>query len=295
MRTADYALREGWRGLRRSGSAGLLATGATGLAMLVLGALLLLTSNVQRVMEEWSSTAELSVFLRDDASSDDRGAIEAEIDRSGVALSRTYLSKSEALSKFRREFSDLAGLAEGLGDNPFPASIEVRLQPDAERDGRMSSIVERVSSLKGVADIRYDRAWLATLDSALGAVRGIGLLLAVLVALAAAATVASVVRLGLQSRYQEVEIMQLVGSPVAFIQGPFIAEGLIQGGLGAVVAVVLLWGAFMTGMRLWGGPLVTALGGVEFRFLSALTILLLVLGGMAVGALGGYAASRHAR
>jgi cell division transport system permease protein len=295
MRTLDYALREGWRGLRRSGTAGLLATGATGLAMLVLGALLLITSNVERLMEAWSATAELSVFLRDDASSDERGAIEAELDRSGVALSRTYLSKTEALSRFRREFTDLAGLADGLGDNPFPASIEVRLQPDAERDGRMTSVVERVASLRGVADIRYDRAWLTTLDAALGAVRGVGLVLAVLVALAAAATVASVVRLGLQSRYQEVEIMQLVGSPIAFIQGPFVAEGLIQGGLGAIAAVVVLWGAFIAAIRLWGAPLAAALGGAEFRFLSAITILLLVVGGMLVGALGGYAASRHAR
>lgn len=295
MRTLDYALREGWRGLRRSGTAGLLATGAAGLAMLVMGALLLLTTNVERLMEVWSATAELSVFLRDDASSDERGAIEAELDRSGVTLSRMYLSKAEALSRFRREFADLAGLADGLGDNPFPASIEVRLQPDAERDGRMKAVVEHVASLKGVADIRYDRAWLTTLDGALGAVRGVGLVLAVLVALAGAATVASVVRLGLQSRYQEVEIMQLVGSPIAFIQGPFIAEGVIQGGLGATAAVLLLWGAFAAAIRLWGEPLAAALGGAEFRFISALTIVLLVLGGMLVGGLGGYAASRHAR
>jgi len=263
--------------------------------MLVMGALLLLTTNVERLMEVWSATAELSVFLRDDASSDERGAIEAELDRSGVTLSRMYLSKAEALSRFRREFADLAGLADGLGDNPFPASIEVRLQPDAERDGRMKAVVEHVASLKGVADIRYDRAWLTTLDGALGAVRGVGLVLAVLVALAGAATVASVVRLGLQSRYQEVEIMQLVGSPIAFIQGPFIAEGVIQGGLGATAAVLLLWGAFAAAIRLWGEPLAAALGGAEFRFISALTIVLLVLGGMLVGGLGGYAASRHAR
>ncbi len=295
MRTLDYALREGWLGLRRSGVAGLLAIGATGLAILVLGALLLLTSNAERLITEWSASAEFSVFLRDDATSDERGAIEAEIDRSGVASGRMYLSKADALSRFRREFSDLATLAEGLDDNPFPASIEVQLHPEAERDGRMTAAVERVATLKGVADVRYDREWLSTVNAGLTAVRSVGWALAVLVALAAAATVASVIRLGLQSRHAEVEIMQLVGSPIAFIQGPFVAEGLLQGGIGAVVALVVLWGGYLGGLRWWGPGLASALGGADFRFLSPPLLLLLAVGGMLVGAFGGYAASRHAR
>ena len=91
MRMLDYALREGWRGLRRSGTAGVVATGATGLAMLVLGAMLLVTSNIERLMGQWSDAAEFSVFLRDDATSEQRGAIEAAIDQSGISAG-VYLS-----------------------------------------------------------------------------------------------------------------------------------------------------------------------------------------------------------
>jgi len=295
MRTLDYALREGWRGLRRSGVAGALATAATGLAMLVLGAMLLVTSNVERLMAQWSTTAEFSVFLRDDATSEQRGLIESEIDRSGIAAGRVYLSKADALIRFRREFSDLDAIAASLEDNPFPASIEVRVGPEAERDGRTTAAVERISGLSGVADVRYDRAWLTALNTGLRAVRGVGFALALLVALAAAATVASVVRLGLQSRHQEVEIMQLVGSPVAFIQGPFVAEGLLQGGLGALGAVALLAAGYFSGMRWWAGGVSAVLDGARLQFLSPMLLSLLVLGGMLVGALGGFVASRHAR
>ena len=80
MRALDFAIREGWAGLWRSGGSGAFAVLAIALAMIVLGALLLTTWNVERVLAQWSSAAEFSVYLRDDASSEQRGAIEELID-----------------------------------------------------------------------------------------------------------------------------------------------------------------------------------------------------------------------
>ena len=80
-------------------------------------------------------------------------------------------------------------------------------------------------------------------------------------ALAAAVTVAAVVRLGLHARRDEIEIMKLVGSPVAFIRGPFIAEGLMQGGLGALLAIGLLWMGFALARAWWGGDFAALLEG----------------------------------
>lgn len=293
MRAVDYALREGWRSFRRSGVSGVLATCAIGLALLVLGGTLLLTTNASRLAEQWTAAAEFSVFLDDTASSDERGAVEAEIDRSGIAAERTYLSKADALLRFRREFAELAALAGDLEENPFPASIEVRVRPGAEHDERTAELLARMASLGGVADVRYDRQWLDTLTDAVGTVRAVGWLMAILVGLAAAATVASVVRLGLLSRREEVEIMQLVGSPLAYIQGPFVAEGVLQGAVGALGALGLLWVGFTLVAGWVEGGLV--LGGVEARFLPARLLVLLILGGMALGAVGGFAASRQAR
>ena len=55
---------------------------------------------------------------------------------------------------FRQEFAELASLAEGLGDNPLPASIEVRVSQGAERDGRVDAFVKKVVQLPGVVDVR---------------------------------------------------------------------------------------------------------------------------------------------
>jgi cell division transport system permease protein len=294
MRAIEYALKKAWASLWRGRGSTVFAIVAIALAMTVLGTLLLLTSNAEQLVSQWTAAAEFSVYLRDDATSEQRGAIESAIDDSGVAAGRDYVSKPQALSRFRRDFTELASLTGGFDDNPFPASIEVRVLPEAERDGRAEALVRKVAALPGVADVRYDREWLERLASGLDAVRGAGLALALLMAVAAALTVAAVVRLGLHARRDEIEIMNLVGSPMTFIRGPFVAEGLLQGGIGALLALVLLWLGFALATAWWGGQLTTLLDGSSLRFLPLRMAALLVAGGMMVGAAGGFAASRHA-
>jgi cell division transport system permease protein len=294
MRAIDYALRQAWASLWRSGTATAFAVLAITLAAVVLGTLLLVTWNVDRLVARFTDASEFSVFLRDDASSEQRGDVETAIDQSGVSDGREYVSKAQALSRFRAQFADLSSLTNDFDDNPFPASLEVRVRPEAARNGRADMLVKRLAALPGVADVRYDREWLARVADGLGAVRGAGFALALLMALAAAVTVAAVVRLGLQARRDEIEIMKLVGSPVSFIRGPFIAEGLLQGGLGAVFAIALLWAGFAAVRAWWGGDLSSLLDGAAIQFLPARLVALLVAGAMFVGAAGGFTASRHA-
>jgi cell division transport system permease protein len=294
MRALEYAFREAGLSLWRRRTATLFAVVAIALALVVLGGLLLLTSNVERLLAEWSSAAEFSVYLREDATSEQRGAIEALIDSSGVALGREDVSKAQALTRFRRDFAELASLTQGFEGNPFPASVEVRVRSDAERDGRADGLVANLAAAAGVADVRYDREWISRITAGLGAARGIGLALAIAMAIAAGLTVASVVRLGLHARRDEIEIMQLVGSPYAYIRGPFVAEGLMQGGLGAMLALAALWMGFVTAVAWWGGPLATIVDPRALRFLPLQLCMWLVAGGMAVGCVGGYAAARGA-
>jgi cell division transport system permease protein len=294
MRALDYALRQGWASLRRSRGSTALAIVAIALAMIVLGALLLLTWNAERLLAQWTSAAEFSVYLRDEATSEERGAIEGLIDASGVAAGREYVSKAEALARFRREFTELASLTSGFDDNPFPASVEVLVRSEAEADGRADALVRTLAASAGVADVRYDREWLARLAAGLQTVRAGGLALVVLMGLAAAVTVATVVRLGLYARRAELEIMELVGAPLTFIRGPFVAEGLLQGGLGALLALLLVWVAYAAGVAWWGGELSALLEGGTVEFLPPRLVAYLVAGGMAVGSAGGFAASRHA-
>ena len=293
MRSIDYALRHGWAALRRSKVSTLCAVLAIGLATSVLGLVLLVTFNADQVLTRWRTSAEFSVYLRDDATSEQRGVVESVLDQSAAVGGVEFVSKDQALVRFRREFADLASLASELDGNPFPASIEVRLLQVADTDGSGEVLLRRIATLPGVADVRYDRAWLARVGQAIETVRRVGFGLALLLAAAAAVTVASVVRLGMHARREEIEIMELVGASAAYVRGPFVAEGLLQGGLGALVALGAVLLAYQIGAMVWGAEVATVFDGLPLRFLPLSLCAALVLGGMAVGSLGGFIASRR--
>ena len=85
-----------------------------------------------------------------------------------------------------------------------------------------------------------------------------------------------------------------MGSPIAFIRGPFVAEGVLQGGMGALIAIVCLWLGFTVAGAWWGAELGTLLDGDALQFLPVRFCAALTAGGMVVGGVGGFAAARHA-
>ena len=104
---------------------------------------------------------------------------------------------------------------------------------------------------------------------------------------------ANVVRLALYSRRDEIEIMQLVGAPRAYIRGPFVMEGVLQGGIGAVLALAGLGLAFLALRARYLAPFASAINLSSIRFLSGKLCILVVIGRMAVGCLGGFVAARE--
>jgi len=291
VRALRYAIEEAGLSLWRGRQAGLLSTLTIALALFVLGGFLVVTANLDRLGAEWSRAAELSVYLNDDVSPEQRRAVDAALASSDVVASREYVSKADALTRFRQTFSDLSRALDGLGGNPLPASIEARLRAGPDTSAAVDALAARLQQMPGVADVRYDRQWLARLMSAIGVVRGVGLVLGAVLTVAAALTVANVVRLALYARRDELEIMQLVGAPQAFIRGPFVMEGVLQGGAGAMLALAALGVAFLALRGRYLVPLASAINISSVRFLPVELCVLLVVGGMAVGCLGGLVAA----
>jgi cell division transport system permease protein len=289
MRAWRYAFDEAFASLWRGRRSGALSTATIALALFVLGAFLITTSNLERLGREWSNSAQLSVYLTDGIAAGERAAIERTIAPGNVVASVQYVSKADALARFKKTFADLSSTIDGLGENPLPASFEVQLAGGA--NAGVDLLVAELRQLPGVADVRYDREWLARLVSAIGVIRLVGGVLGVMLTLAAALTVANVVRLGLYARRDELDIMELVGAPRAYVRGPFVMEGTLQGGMGSLVAMVALGVVFVALRGRYLVPLASAINLSAVEFLSVELCLLLVVGGMAVGCIGGLVAA----
>lgn len=295
MHALQYFFTEAAASLWRGRRAAVLSVVTIGAGLFVLGIFLLLNVNLQRVVGKWSQSAELSVYLEDGATQEQLENIDSMVAQSGLAAERRYVSKQDALARFRSDFPDLAPAAAALERNPLPASFELRITPEVrEATGAIDGLVSALRAMGGVADVRYDREWLGRLNTVVRGARMVGVGIVILLALAAAMTVANVVRLAAVSRRAEIEIMQLVGAPLAFVRGPFVAEGILQGGLGALLAMLALAVVYLFLRARYAAEIASVLGG-PLAFLPAPATILVIAGGMLLGCLGGYAVARRVR
>jgi len=294
MRLLRYAFDEAvsslWRGRRSS----LLSTATIAIALFVLGAFLVVTSNLERLAEEWSGAAEMSVYITDDLPASDRATIEQALSADSAVVRVDFVDKDVALTRFKQTFPDLAETLSTMEQNPLPASLDVRLRSSAAAQASIDALVDRMRTTPGVSDVRYDKDWLDRLLRGVRLLRIIGLSLGGAMILAAALTITNVVRLALNARRDELEIMHLVGAPQSFVRGPFVMEGALHGGVGAFLALIVLSVVFFATRPKFLVPLANALNLSSVHFLTMSLSSLIVVGGILVGSIAGLVASRRA-
>lgn len=283
MTVIGYAFEEALASLRRSGRSALVSIGTIAIAFVTLGGFLLASVNIQDVLDRWLEAAEMSVYLHDTAPDSDRAALEQFLRGRPEVAEVEYVSKELALERFRADFPELADVTGSLSQNPFPSAIEVRLRPGDGGAASAEALAKEVTGRGGVADVQFDRTWLARLLGIVTSARVAAAVVAGILMLGAAFTVGAVVRLSLYARRDELEIMALVGAPFSYIRGPFVFEGLLLGGLGAAVALLIVGVLFYFASQYQ-----------DLRFLGYGEMAMMLMGGIVVGAAAGTLASRAA-
>ncbi|MDP2055712.1 MAG: ABC transporter permease [Acidobacteriota bacterium] len=295
MSSVGYAFEEALASVRRAGRSAGVSIGTIAIAFLTLGGFMLVSVNVQRVLDRWLESAEVSVYLYDDLSPELRDSLEEYVRQQPAVAALEYVSKERALDRFRADFPELLDVTTSVEQNPFPAALEVRLKPGATGTDAVDDLTTGLAGRDGVADVRYDRRWLTRLAGLVTSAPVAAAVVAGALMLGAAFTVAAVVRLSLHARRDEVDIMQLVGAPFSYIRGPFIVEGLLLGGAGAVVAWLAVAALYWAVARWLGSDLAGLLGEGQLRFLGVRETVVMLLGGLGVGAAAGTVASRSAK
>lgn len=303
MALLSFSFAEALGGLRRGWRSSLLALLTTVAAVFVAATALLTSIHAREILARLGSASEMTVYLKADATAADRQRVAMLLQRAPAVASHRLVTPEEALRRFATDVPDLAPLTASLGENPFPAAFEVRLQSDPRSgaaidpslDARTQTLVTALVKMAGVDDVRYDRQVIERLLGGLRLMERIGAALSAVLLLAAVLTIASVLRLSYQTRRDEIGIMYLVGAPPRAVRGPFVAEGLLLACLGAVIALAGLGVAFAAFRAAYGTFLTDAFGLPALWFLPWTVSLGLVVFSAVVGGVTGLAASWRER
>jgi cell division transport system permease protein len=210
-------------------------------SVVVCGAFYLCWSNISRWVDEANADVRMMVYLQPECSADQIQAVFTHIRGiKGVAEAR-FISKDQAMEEMKELIRQQASLLEGLRTNPFPDAFEIRLLPDMAGPESLTHIASGIQSFPGVENVEYARKWLERFTGVVQVIQLIGYALITLFFMASAFIVANTARLIFLSKQEEIEIMRLVGATDRFISSPIYLEGILQGAVGGLLGMGLLY------------------------------------------------------
>jgi cell division transport system permease protein len=285
-----FLLGEAVRDLRRAGRVAVSAVLLITLSLVALGAFWILSANLGRAVDEWRDRVRLIVYLRGEPGPAEREALLERVRALPEVAGVRYVSKAEALASLRRVLGKDAGVADALPSNPLPASLEVTPTAEGATPEGARALLTRLGTLPEAEEVEGGVEWVERLSHWRRLLASVGAGVGATLALAAILTVTTATTLVLHARRHETEIMRLVGAPEMVIRLPLLLQGLLQGLLGAGLALAVLAGLYRLAAPGLGPLLALTLGLPGLDFLTPLGMAALLGAGAALGALGGWLA-----
>ena len=286
VRRVVYFLRKALGSIRENPFINLITVGTIAIAMLLGGSFLLVFWNLQAVVDRLTRDVEISAYLRDDATPAAVASLGERLRRLPEVEDVRFLSKADALALFQKQNPEDKALLDGLGENPLPASYQVKLSSRYRDAEHVTRIAADLAADSAVEEVEYGQEWIAKFTAFLKLLQIAGVGLGAMLVLAVVFVVSNTIKLAVFARRDELEIMQLVGATPMFIRIPYLLEGVLQGGIGAVLALAGLWFGWRTGSQYAAQSLAPVFGTGTLEFLPGSHAAALVAGGVFLGFFG---------
>ena len=252
-----------------------------------------LLNNAQTISGSWNDAIDFTVYLKMDIDTSSAEQLTRDIESRDDVAQAVFISRSDALANFRA-YSGFGEALDALDENPLPHALVVR--PTSGDAADIEALVDALDSMPDTDFVQLDTAWIERLNGVLALARRVVDIATILLGLAVVLVIGNTIRLEINNRREEIQVVKLVGGSDGFIRRPFLYMGFLYG-LGGGVAAAL---TVALSLSLIASPTRTlaALYGSGFR-LAGLTLLqtLVLLGsGAILGWAGaGIATARHLR
>jgi cell division transport system permease protein len=283
-----FSLRRAWQGFWRNALMSIAATATMVLMLLLLAGFWIMRTGLQAGLDYTESKVEVVADLRDRTKLDEVNAIKDRLFEMPEVDTVTYVSKEEALARYRASLAEQGtdDMTKYLDANPLPASLEVKLV-DASVFG---NVVESLRAEPAVEKVKEQQKTVDSLLAITNVLSTAGTVVLVVIAFIVLFIIVNTIRLAVVARAEEIEIMRLVGASDAFIRWPFVFEGAMVGLLGAALTLGLLYvaaepiGRFMIGFF--------AVLPLTFGSLARDLVVLIGSAGLGLGVLGSWLSVR---
>ncbi len=264
-----------------------------GIALSLPMGLALLLDSVERLGGSWQRAAQISVFLKLEVAEVEGQSLLEQIAGMEEVLAAEWISREQALEELQQH-SGLGDALKELPENPLPAVVLVT--PQEIDKAALAALRERLAALPGVEQAQLDLLWVERLGAILQLGERFIFGLAVVLILALLLVIGNTIRLHIENRRAEIEVIKLVGGTDGYVRRPFLYTGAFYG----IGAGLLAWGLLEYGLS-WLNESVVGLAGLygsQFTLggVPADDGLSLLVGALLLGWVGAWlAVARHLR
>ncbi len=247
----------------------------------------ILVMNIDENATMMENSVEIKAFISEDLTQEEMDALSAEVKGMPGVADVEYVSKTEGLESMSEEFGDSANILDAVETNPLPNSYTI----SANTPEDVLGIVEELEQIPEIDEVRYGQGTVENLFLLMKWLRIMGVAIMVLLGLCAVVLISMNIRLSVEARKEEIQVMKFVGASNSFIIWPFILEGILLGLLGSIVAIILVLCSYNAVL----GKIVNTLQFLTFLeigSIAGMVIFWMLLVGIVLGALGSAIAVR---
>jgi len=252
-----------------------------------------LLNNAQILSGSWDGAIDFTVYLKLDVDTARAEELTRDVQAREDVTQTVFISRSEALAEFRA-YSGFGEALDVLNENPLPHALIVR--PASGDKADVEALAGALASMPETDFVQLDTAWVERLNGILDLARRVVDMATILLSLAVVLIIGNTIRLEINNRREEIQVVKLVGGSDGFIRRPFLYIGFFYGLAGAAMAALTV----TLSLSLLASPThaLAQLYGSSFNLagLTWLQTLLLLGSGALLGWAGaGVAAARHLR
>ncbi len=244
MRIFGYCIQAAFKSIWREKWINLLTILSISIGLLLLCVFVIFTSNMDSVLQRWSKSFGIVVYLKNDIGKAGEDALSRIFQQDNDISQVQYISNEQALEEVRNALGSNALILDDFQENPLPSSFELKLKSELLEPAIVKKKAAQVSKMPGVEEVQYGEKWLSSLYVISKSMKIGALCFGFAMLIAITFITYCTIKIFFHRKNDETETMKLLGATRAFTRLPFLIEGIFIGAMGGIISSIAIFGAY---------------------------------------------------
>ena len=292
LRILNNNLKDSIKSVFRNFSLSVASISCITITLILVAVAILLSENVNKFTDDIEKDVTIVVYIKKDATLEDREALDTKINLLSNIESVTFMSKEEIRKDMSKDSEGLGTILSEYDENTNPLLDEYLVKvKDTEKIG---TTAKQIKDLSGVSQVKYGEGMVEELVKIFDTVKKIMVVIVIGLIIVTAFLISNTIKITINNRKRQIEIMRLVGASNSYIKMPFFFEGIILGFIGSIIPVLLsLYGYVYLYDKMNGILFTEVISLINPNQVMTHLIITLILIGVIVGAIGSSRAVRR--